>query len=518
MIPATGSFARDGFLGPVRLLTPPECGAVLKHLQSDQRPAPAVWSKGGAATDWVLSEIGAHSGLLQLLTPILGENIVLWGTQLVRRAPGEIHPWHVDIESSAPDGRFVTAWIGLENTSGASSLRLIAGSHLFGRSVQEMRAKDGCSRLETTTERVLEWARGADPDARLVEPEVSDGEAILFDGRMWHGSDNRGTEGTRSALLMQFAAADCPVRIPDPQVLDWPFRLLDSPRPPAVLVQGRSDGAKNRIVRPPKRPEPAAAAKLSSSIRQLQFPLAESSERGWQPHPLFRGSTAALDWMSCHAAVLSPGHSPHPPHAHQDEELLIVLDGEADLLIAARPEYEGARPVRAKAGDFAYYPAGQHHTIRNPAKSPVTYMMFRWNRRVAAGRADRLATSLVRAPAAPAENSGRKFAVRPVFEGPTRWLRKLHCHTTRLEPGGGYPAHADAYDVAIFVQSGRVQTLGREVGPGGVIYYPAGEVHGMRNIGDEPANYIVFEFHGAPLTTAAKTGEPVQPQLAPAPQ
>ena len=28
--------------------------------------------------------------------------------------------------------------------------------------------------------------------------------------------------------------------------------------------------------------------------------------------------------LSCHASVLSPLHSPHPPHAHEEEELLIA--------------------------------------------------------------------------------------------------------------------------------------------------------------------------------------------------
>jgi mannose-6-phosphate isomerase-like protein (cupin superfamily) len=235
-------------------------------------------------------------------------------------------------------------------------------------------------------------------------------------------------------------------------------------------------------------------------VRSFAEPLKENAEAGWEHHAIFRGSTPAIDMMSCHAAVLSAGCSPHPPHAHNDEELLIVLDGEAELLIADRPEYEGARAVRVTPGDFAYYPAQQHHTIRNPANSPVTYMMFRWNRHTPARLQPQLPTKLFRAPPAPEPQQGKGFSTRRFVEGPTHWLRKLHCHTTRLEAGAGYAAHADDYDVAILVRSGRVRTLGREVGPGGFIYYPAGEIHGMQNVGNEPAMYIVFEFHGAPVT------------------
>ena len=47
---------------------------------------------------------------------------------------------------------------------------------------------------------------------------------------------------------------------------------------------------------------------------------------------------------------------------------------------------------------------------------------------------------------------------------------------------------------------GTIETLGREVGPRSVSYCSAGEPHGMRNIGTDPARYVVFELHppGAP--------------------
>ena len=493
------SFARDGFLGPVRIFDGAQCRAIVRHFERADRPEPAMWPKGAAVTDPVLSGLARNPTLLQLLTPLLGEDIILWGCSFIKREPGQRHSWHVDMETASPDGRFVTAWIGLENTAAASGVRLIAGSHLCGKTAQQCLAESGCTtRRDTPDETVVEWAKATNPEARLAEPELTDGEAILFDGRMWHGSHNRLERETRSALLLQFASADTPVLVPDPRVVTWPFKYLKA-RPPVLLVQGTAARSPNRIVPPPAN----EVGPISPLIRRLDTPLAEEPGKRWRPYPLFRGSTPALEFMQCHAAVLSPGHSPHPPHAHDDEELLIILHGEAELLIADRPEYESARAVPVKAGDFAFYPSHQHHTIRNAANSPVSYLMFRWRRaRPVTPPEDRLRTTVYQAPAMPEAGARGGFAANRVLEKPTRWLRKLHCHTTRLEAGAGYAPHIDPYDVAILIQSGRVRTLRRGAGPGSLIYYPAGEMHGMRNIGDEPARYTVFEFHGARLSAA----------------
>jgi redox-sensitive bicupin YhaK (pirin superfamily) len=55
----------------------------------------------------------------------------------------------------------------------------------------------------------------------------------------------------------------------------------------------------------------------------------------------------------------------------------------------------------------------------------------------------------------------------------------------------------DAYDVAIIVLEGEVETLGQRVAPHGVIFYAAGEAHGLSNPGTTTARYLVFEFHGS---------------------
>ena len=77
------------------------------------------------------------------------------------------------------------------------------------------------------------------------------------------------------------------------------------------------------------------------------------------------------------------------------------------------------------------------------------------------------------------------------------FLPRIRAHLTVLKPGAGYAPHTDSYDVAIIVLDGNVDTLGQTVSANGVIYYSAGEPHGMRNSGDEDAVYLVFELYGS---------------------
>ena len=82
------------------------------------------------------------------------------------------------------------------------------------------------------------------------------------------------------------------------------------------------------------------------------------------------------------------------------------------------------------------------------------------------------------------------------FDGQTRYLRKIKSHCSIVAPGQGYEPHADAYDVAILLYEGSVETLGQTVSAPSLIYYAMGEPHGMRNTGNTIARYVVIEFHG----------------------
>jgi quercetin dioxygenase-like cupin family protein len=485
--PETASFFRNGFYGPISLLSAAQCDLARRHLTLGSLPDPLGWEKGRAATDRLLYDLATRPKLLSLLRALLGENIILWGAGILTREPGQMHPWHSDIESSAPDQHFVSVWIGIENTDRDSALQLISRSHLFGKTIQEVAHEKGVRRGETSRERVIEWAGEYDPDAKFVQPAMQDGEALIFDGRLWHSSNNTRRQGPRSALLFQYAAAESPVLMPDFTQLEWPFRHKES-RVPVIAVSGNDGAGVNYLVAPPVD----AVEQLTTEVKPIGLPLPEDPVARWQPHHLFAGSTPNLQRMSSHCSVLSSGHCPHPPHAHREEELLIVLGGEAELVISDAPPSDNTLIKRLRQGSFVYYPAYQYHTIRNATAAPISYLMFKWTG--APIEIERpLEMKIVDLDGGTPE-SQTAFSAQVLLEGATAYLNKLHAHLSVLQAGAGYEPHIDEHDVAIVVLAGKLETLGQTVESCGVIYYAAGELHGMKNIGHERARYLALEF------------------------
>ena len=504
---------RDGFAGPVPLFSPAECAALMTRLSSRITPPPAVWHKGVAVTSRAFHDVAADSRVLALVRPVLGEDIVLWGCHLVRKQGNAVHPFHTDCETSAPDGRFISVWVGLEHTGPKAGLKFIRGSHRFGATIQEMNARRGASRDDSSDTTTLEAARSFDAEPELVQPEVADGLALVFDGRAWHGSHNVGSDQTRTALLLQYAAADCPVFIP--QTYEWPLLFKSEPRPPVLVVSGRAPIGVNRIVLPPSQ---GLSDRVPNAAYRLPVqPKAPAGQFDSLPH--LRGRTPILAELEAHSSVLAPGASPHALHTHREEEILVVIDGEAELMVADDHEGTNLRRERMGPGDFAYYPAFQPHTLVNSGSTPVLYSMFKWwNAKRPTSAA--LPLSFFRASealAAVADPERRNQGA--LFEARTRWLRRLHCHVSIAAPGVGYAEHADRYDVAIVLISGVIETLGETVAAPALLYHPAGQLHGMRSVGPEAARYLVFELDGRvrshPLAMFRRLKQVLRPYVKP---
>ncbi|PYR75414.1 MAG: cupin domain-containing protein [Acidobacteria bacterium] len=82
--------------------------------------------------------------------------------------------------------------------------------------------------------------------------------------------------------------------------------------------------------------------------------------------------TATLDELEIHITTLNPGETPHPPHKHPDEELVIVKEGTVESLVNGQTR-------RVGPGSIIFQASNQMHSIRNVGDVPAVYHVIKWN-------------------------------------------------------------------------------------------------------------------------------------------
>ena len=478
--PGTDPWQVDGFIIESGLLNTDDLGYLATVDVSTGHLEAANAQKQLWVADTRIRDIGRGEAIAARLETLFdGEGFYLWGAQLIDRHPNEVHPWHSDLETSAADGGFVSLWIPVAGVTPSTTLRMIAGSHCYGVALQSLFAWGDPAREDPQGTTILERASDYDNRAALVSPSSRKGGGLFFHGSLWHGAFN-GSGGARRALLLQYGCHRAPVRhVKDRTV--FPALYHDEPLPRVLPLRGSANPLLNHNVEAD-----------SDDLRYPRISIARSpdldnaSRQAWKRFPYFKTSTPVSEVVICHASVLLPGCMPHSPHQHEREEVLVVLDGEATILSEDRDDGV-LRPIEAAVGDFFYYPAGHAHTILNAGERPIRYLMFRWKTR-APTMQSALSYHFRRQDYA----TGKE---RFVVEQPSSGLAHLHIHFTRLQPGEAFPSHIDRYDTGILVLQGRLSMLEHDLGPGGVFYARAGELHNTRNESDEVCEYLVFEFH-----------------------
>jgi quercetin dioxygenase-like cupin family protein len=86
----------------------------------------------------------------------------------------------------------------------------------------------------------------------------------------------------------------------------------------------------------------------------------------------FQAPTATLDELECHVTTLNPGETPHAPHKHPDEEVIIIKEGTVESLVNGETR-------RLGPGSVIFQASNQIHGIRNVGKTPAVYHVFKWN-------------------------------------------------------------------------------------------------------------------------------------------
>jgi hypothetical protein len=257
-------FERDGWIGPFPLLPADAARALAPELQRaydrtrgffypPRAELERFYAEGGSYyedTPWFQSlhalsprllDLGRAAAIVERVAQLIGADVMLWATICFFQPPGGRLHWHSDNEFHHVRG--VSAWLGAANTTPDNALKLMPGSHRFPKRPEDYLSTGAESmRGLQDDERGLAIARQFDATVAIERPAVHDGEFILFDGTVWHASDNPASE-RRYAMGLRYSPPDQEVRIP---MTPWEPTIWDPARPPTVMVHGEDRHARNR--------------------------------------------------------------------------------------------------------------------------------------------------------------------------------------------------------------------------------------------------------------------------------
>ena len=97
---------------------------------------------------------------------------------------------------------------------------------------------------------------------------------------------------------------------------------------------------------------------------------AKTTQNGMR-RDVMRAPTPTLDELEIHISTLAPGKSPHAPHQHAHEELLIVKDGTLET-------FQSGATRRVGPGGIIFQASNELHNVTNVGTTPATYFVIGW--------------------------------------------------------------------------------------------------------------------------------------------
>lgn len=239
-------YQKVGYIGPFPLFAEQGIRDVLRDWDRTRDRLP--WYKGHHVYRGPIVDALSSDAVVGRVASILGEDLMLWGSQIIAKRGGEKHRWHVDIETM--EWTSVNFWAALRNVSARATVLLLPGTQRLTVSPQELERTEQLDITNSAAVQRAAAARGV--DTQIVYVDIPPGTFVIFDGHLWHGSIND-TGLLRSALLAQYSPTSARARIPRTYVppIQW-----DTEPAPCLLVRGNPDGAGvNRYITPSEPPE-----------------------------------------------------------------------------------------------------------------------------------------------------------------------------------------------------------------------------------------------------------------------
>jgi quercetin dioxygenase-like cupin family protein len=109
---------------------------------------------------------------------------------------------------------------------------------------------------------------------------------------------------------------------------------------------------------------------LGSAAFDWNTIAAKKTESG-SVRSFFTAKTATVQRLEVHETTLNPGKSPHPPHRHPNEEMILMEKGTVEALVNG--EWKRVGP-----GSVIFFASNQLHGLRNVGTDPAVYHVVNW--------------------------------------------------------------------------------------------------------------------------------------------
>lgn len=208
----------------------------------------------------------------------------------------------------------------------------------------------------------------------------------------------------------------------------------------------------------------------------------------------FEGKTTHLSYLEMHSTTLAPGVQSHPPHKHDEEEIVIVKEGVLQVTIG-----EDVRELHPQS--IALIHSGAEHGFRNAGDEEVIYYVMRYasNEGLDMRRGEESGGSKYVAYEQLPYRVHQKGGRRDYFDHPTSMCKDFEMHMTNLKPGlSSHPPHTHVVEEIILITQGEVRMHidGKEFSckAGDVIFLDSMVSHAPTNIGDVECQYFAYQW------------------------
>lgn len=215
---------------------------------------------------------------------------------------------------------------------------------------------------------------------------------------------------------------------------------------------------------------------------------------GTEQRKMLEGSATDFKHIEVHTTTVAAHQAPHPAHKHDDEELIIIKDGELSVTIEGKTATLGPNSI-------ALIMPGDEHGFENKGNVPATYYVMRYESKAPADaqRGRQAGGSQMidwkEVPFQPHDKGG----IRRMFDRATAMTKRFEMHVTTLNNGlASHPPHTHrAAEILIMVNNAAESSVDGKLIPnstGDLTYLESMVPHNITNNTQKPCTYFAFQF------------------------